>query len=189
MTGMIRTLAAELSGAAGETVTLQGWVHRRRRLASVTFVVLRDRTGLAQVVVRGPEAVAAVEEYAEETVVEVTGKAVANPQAPGGVEVCDPTFRPLTDPAEPPPVEIWKPTLSAGLPTQLDTAYVTLRHERARGPFEIAAASVRAYREVLDGLGCTEIQTPKLVGTSTESGANVFTVDYFGRPAYFAQSP
>src|SRR4051812_37614596 len=85
-----RTLAGELPSRAGEDVRLQGWVHRRRRLASVTFVVLRDRPGLAPVVLHDPANVAQVEEIGEETAVEVTGKAVANPQAPGGVEVGEP---------------------------------------------------------------------------------------------------
>jgi nondiscriminating aspartyl-tRNA synthetase len=56
-------------------------------------------------------------------------------------------------------------------------------------PWQLAAASVRGFRRVLDAQGFIEIHTPKLVASSTESGANVFTVDYFGRPAYLAQSP
>ncbi|WP_020575819.1 aspartate--tRNA(Asn) ligase [Actinopolymorpha alba] len=184
-----RTLAAELPSRAGDDVVLRGWVHRRRRLASVTFVVLRDRTGLAQIVVREPEAVALIEEYAEETVVEVTGKAVANPQAPGGVEVVDPTFTLLSEPAETPPVELWRPAVNTGLPTLLDSAPVTLRHPVVRAPFEITAASVAGFRDTLSSLAFTEIQTPKIVASATESGANVFEIDYFGRPAYLAQSP
>jgi nondiscriminating aspartyl-tRNA synthetase len=184
-----RTLAAELPSRIGDDVRLQGWVHRRRRLASVTFVVLRDRSGLAQVVVRAPEAVARTEEYGEETVVEVTGRAVANPQAPGGVEVVDPTFGALTDPAETPPIELWRPGVNAALPTILDHAPVALRHPKLRAPFEIAAAAVAGFRTTLGGLGFTEVQTPKIVASATESGANVFAIDYFGRPAYLAQSP
>jgi nondiscriminating aspartyl-tRNA synthetase len=184
-----RTLASELPAKAGEPVTLQGWVHRRRRLASVTFVVLRDRTGLAQIVVREPQAVAQIEELGEETVVQVIGQAVANEQAPGGVEVVDPAFTPLTDPAATPPIELWRPGLTASLPTMLDNAAVTLRHPLARAPFEIASAAVAGFRQALTGLAFTEIQTPKIVESATESGANVFALDYFGRPAYLAQSP
>ena len=184
-----RTLAAELPSRIGDDVCLQGWVHRRRRLASVTFVILRDRSGLAQVVVRAPEAVAWTEEYGEETVVEVTGKAVANPQAPGGVEVVDPAFVALTDPAATPPIELWRPAVNAALPTVLDHAPVALRHPQLRAPFEIAAAAVAGFRTTLGTLGFTEVQTPKIVESATESGANVFAIDYFGRPAYLAQSP
>src|SRR5690606_5352827 len=168
---------------------LQGWVHRRRRLRSVSFVVLRDRSGLAQVVVRDPATLAQVEELGEETVVQVTGTAVAGARAPGGVEVVDPEFLPLGVPAATPPVELWRPSLNANLPTLLDHAPVALRHPTARAPFEIASAAVAGFRQALGDLSFTEIQTPKIVGSATESGSNVFALDYFGRPAYLAQSP
>jgi nondiscriminating aspartyl-tRNA synthetase len=188
-----RTLAADLRLTAGTDppprVRLQGWVHRRRELASVTFVVLRDRSGLAQVVVKEPAALAVVAGTPEETPVEVVGTATANPAAPGGVEVTSPEVRPLSHAAETPPVELWRPTLAAGLPALLDHAALTWRHPRRRACWELAAASVHGFRETLDGLGFTEVQTPKLVASATESGANVFVVDYFGRPAFLAQSP
>jgi nondiscriminating aspartyl-tRNA synthetase len=184
-----RTLARDLAAAPpGSTVRLQGWVHRRRQLATVTFLVLRDRTGLAQVVVRTGVG-QAVEVPPEETTVAVTGTVTANPQAPGGVEVTEPVITPLTDDAETPPVELWRPALTAALPTMLDHAAVTWRHPAQKARWEVAAASLRGFRATLDATGFTEICTPKLVGTATESGANVFPVDYFGRPAYLAQSP
>lgn len=184
-----RKLARDLSAAPpGSTVRLQGWVHRRRQLATVTFLVLRDRTGLAQVVVRTGVG-QTLEVPPEETTVEVTGTVTANPQAPGGVEVTEPVITPLTDAAETPPVELWRPALTAALPTMLDHAAVTWRHPAQKARWEVAAASLRGFRSTLDAAGFTEICTPKLVGTATESGANVFPVDYFGRPAYLAQSP
>ena len=191
---MQRTLAAEVVSTGsttqpGSTVRLEGWIHRRRVLAGVTFLVVRDRSGLVQVVVKDPATVAQVGEYGEETVVSVTGTAVANEAAPGGVEVVDPVVEPLSQPAATPPVELWRPCLTAGLPTLLDHAPVALRHPRSRASWRIAAASMQGFRAALSGIGFTEVQTPKLVAMSTESGANVFEVDYFGRPAYLAQSP
>lgn len=185
-----RMLAADLSTAPeGSSVRLQGWVHRRRALATVTFLVLRDRTGLAQVVVRSGVGQALQEVPPEETTVEVTGTVTRNAQAPGGVEVIEPVITPLTDPAETPPVELWRPALTAALPTVLDHAAVAWRHPAQKAHWEIAAASLRGFRSTLDAAGFTEVCTPKLVGTATESGANVFPVDYFGEPAYLAQSP
>jgi nondiscriminating aspartyl-tRNA synthetase len=187
---MQRTLARELAAvAAGSPVTVQGWVHRRRTLATVTFVVVRDRTGLVQVVVKDPAAVAEVAAYGEETVVSVTGTVAANPAAPGGVELVDPEVHPLGDPAQTPPVELWRPSLTAGLPTVLDHAGVSLRHRHRQARWRVAAASLRGFRDTLDGLDFTEVHSPKLVESATESGATVFEVDYFGRPAYLAQSP
>jgi nondiscriminating aspartyl-tRNA synthetase len=181
---MTRTLCSALPHAEpGSTVRLQGWVHRRRELAALTFLVVRDRTGLAQVVVREGTV------PPEETTVDVVGTATANAQAPGGIEVTDPVITPLTEPAATPPVELWRPALNAGLPTLLDHAPVTWRHPAQKAKWELAAASLRGFRSTLDASGFTEIQTPKFVASATESGANVFRVDYFGRPAYLAQSP
>jgi nondiscriminating aspartyl-tRNA synthetase len=187
-----RTLARDLSGYAdspGTAVRLSGWVHRRRRLSGLAFLVLRDRTGTAQVVVRGDQALARLDELGEETAVEVTGTTSTNAQAPGGVEVVDPSVTALSEPAATPPIEIWRPGISAGLPTLLDHAQVTTRHPRRRAAWQIAAASMRGFRRTLDDLDFTEVHSPKLVESATESGANVFRVDYFGRPAYLAQSP
>ncbi|MET7326785.1 aspartate--tRNA(Asn) ligase [Nonomuraea sp. NPDC005650] len=177
-----RVMSAELAEHAGQRVTIAGWVHRRRQLKSVSFLVVRDRTGLAQVV-------AASDLPGEESVVEVTGTVTASPQAPGGVELVEPEIEVLTEPYAAPPFDLYRPVVSAGLPTILDHAPVALRHPLLSAPLEISAASVAGFRETLDGLGFTEIHTPKIVASATESGANVFGIDYFGRPAYLAQSP
>jgi nondiscriminating aspartyl-tRNA synthetase len=188
-TTQVRTLCADLAATpSGSPVRLQGWVHRRRELATVTFLVVRDRSGLAQVVVRKSDA-AQIDKLPEETTVDVVGVATANAQAPGGVEVTEPVITPLTEPAATPPVELWRPTLNASLSTMLDRAPVTWRHPAQRAKWELAAATLRGFRETLDAAGFTEVQTPKFVASATESGANVFEVDYFGRPAYLAQSP
>jgi nondiscriminating aspartyl-tRNA synthetase len=190
LAGLSRTLAAQLPSAApGRPVRIEGWVHRRRELGAVTFLIMRDRSGLAQVVVRDPETLAAVRRCGEESVVAVTGVATANPAAPGGTEVTEPRITLLGEPAQAPPVDLWRPTLDAGLPVVLDHAAVTWRHPARRARWELAAASLHGFRAALDELGFTEIQTPKLVSSATESGASVFGVDYFGRPAYLAQSP
>lgn len=188
--GVPRVLAAGLPQAGpGSRVMLQGWVHRRRLLASVAFLILRDRSGLAQVVVRGERALGQLRACGEETVVAVTGTATPNPAAPGGMEVTGPEITVLGEPAQTPPVELWRPALDAGLATVLDHAAVTWRHPARRARWELAAASLRGFRAALDRQGFTEIQTPKFVPSATESGASVFRVDYFGRPAYLAQSP
>ena len=89
----------------------------------------------------------------------------------------------------PPPFDLYRPTLSATLPTILDHAPTTLRHPLLRAGIEISAASATGFRAALDSQGFTEIFTPKIVESATEGGANVFKVDYFGRPGYLAQSP
>ena len=179
----MRVLSRELSSHVGERVTLAGWLHSKRELGAVSFVLVRDRAGLAQVVVDGAI------ELQPETVVEVQGLAVSAAQAPGGSELQEPSFRVLAEPVEPPPVELRRPVLKETLPTILDHAAVALRHPRERAKFQIAAASLSGFRRALDGLGFVEISTPKIVASATETGANLFTLDYFGRPAFLAQSP
>ena len=119
----------------------------------------------------------------------VEGTVTANPQAPGGAEITDAVITPLSGPAAPPPFDLYRPAVNATLPAILDHAPTTLRHPRLRAGFEISAASVAGFRDALDGLGFTEVHTPKIVGSATESGATIFGIDYFGQPAYLAQSP
>lgn len=189
MRSLCGTLAAVHDAAPGSRVRLEGWVHRRRQLAGVVFVVIRDRSGLAQVVVTESAVREQVAGLPEETVVRVTGRLVATPKAPGGVEVVEPEFHALSAPALPPPVELWRPTLGATLPTVLDHAALTWRHPARQAVWKIAAAALAGFRRHLDGAGFTEVTTPKIVDGSTESGANVFALDYFGSTAYLAQSP
>ncbi|HEX4841110.1 MAG TPA: aspartate--tRNA(Asn) ligase, partial [bacterium] len=89
----------------------------------------------------------------------------------------------------PTPVDLFRPTIAAQLPTILDHGPLTLRHLRHRAIARIGAASMAGFRSTLSRLDFVEVQTPKIVAAATESGANVFTIDYFGQPAYLAQSP
>jgi nondiscriminating aspartyl-tRNA synthetase len=186
---MQRILSHQLAGHVGETVYVAGWIHRRRMLKSVAFLILRDARGLAQIVVDDPTSRAQLESLPEETTVGVVGTATENHIAPGGVEITSPAITPLTDPAAPPPFDLYRPSVAASLPTVLDHAPVALRHPRLAAVHRIGAAALAGFRHALDERSFVEIVTPKIVGTATESGANVFRLDYFGRPAYLAQSP
>lgn len=183
-----RVLSDRLAERVGERVRVAGWLHRRRQLKSVSFAIVRDRAGLSQVVVAESAMRARLADLPEETVVEVTGRVVANEAAPGGVEVVEPGLRVLGE-AESPPFDLYRPTLRANLPTLLDHAEVSLRHPGRKAAFEIAAAAVNGFRTHLGDQGFTEVHTPKIVASATESGANVFALGYFDKRAYLAQSP
>lgn len=185
---MRRIRSFALTAHVGQTVRIAGWVHRRRLLKSVAFLIVRDADGLAQVVGADPSTWARIEALTEESVVEVEGLVVANEAAPAGVEVIEPRIRVLAE-AEQPPFDLYRPSLTAALPTVLDHAGVALRHPLRQAAFRIAAAAVSGFRSALDAAGFVEVHTPKIVASATESGANVFGIDYFGRPAYLAQSP
>jgi len=142
-----------------------------------------------QVVVDDPGLAASMSRLHHESVLEVEGVVVREPQAPAGVEVRQPTVSVVAAAAASPPLDLFRPVLRAQLPTLLDHAPVTLRHVRRRAYFLVAAASMAGFRKALRRHGFVEIQTPKIVGSSTEGGANVFALDYFGRRAFLAQSP
>ena len=186
---MRRTLATEFEAHVGERVRLQGWLHHQRQLSQVSFVLLRDRSGIAQVVLVDPDLRDRVGGLVAETVIEVDGDVVASDQAPAGVEIVNPHVTVLSSVNAAMPFELRRPELNAQLPTLLDHAAVSLRHPRRRAIAKIASASAAGFRSTLGGLGFTEIFTPKVVASATESGANVFPIDWFGSRAYLAQSP
>ena len=184
MTTVTRIRTPELLAHAGQPVLLQGWLHAVRRLGTLTFAILRDGWGTAQLVIDTP-----IELPELESIIQVEGIATASPQAPNGVEVHQPTITVLEPVAERPPVLLSKREVKAALVTQLDHAVTINRHPTRRAVYRLAAGVMGAFRGHLTGQGFTEIQTPKFVASATESGANVFAVDYFGRKAYLAQSP
>jgi len=184
-----RIWTTDLLSHAGGHVRLAGWLLRKRQLGAITFLILRDGQGTAQVVVEDPALIERAATLSPESVLAIEGQAVCSEQAPGGIELRAERLEVLVEPTEPPPFDLFRPQIAAQLPTLLDHAPVALRHERLRDRFRLMAAALAGYRRTLDGLGFTEIATPKIVASATESGANVFRLDYFGRPAFLAQSP
>ena len=155
----------------------------------VDFAILRDGKGECQIVVTDEAERAELAKWLDETVFEVEGTPKLNPQAPGGVELVEPKFTLVQATPEPPPVNLRVPELKEQLPYVLDHAAVSLRHPKRRAVFRLGALSLAGMRATLDAAGFVEIQTPKIVASATETGANVFRIDYFGRPGYLAQSP
>jgi nondiscriminating aspartyl-tRNA synthetase len=188
---MERIPTTQVQHHIGQRVRVQGWLHALRKLGGVTFVVVRDGWGTVQAISEDDAALAALLEggLGAETVLALEGAVVAEAQAPGGVELRQLTVQVLTPVAEPPPISLHKRQIKASLPTLLDHAVVANRHPARRAVFRLAAGAMAGFRATLGARGFTEIQTPKIVASATESGSNVFQLDYFGRPAYLAQSP
>src|SRR5262245_10431897 len=182
----MRIRSIELSRYVGQRVVVAGWLHSLRRLGALDFVVVRDGWGTVQAVADAARLAPLGEANATlESVVEIEGEVVASPQ----LELHDVAVRVISAATEPPAIPLGKKQLAVPLPTLLDQAVVANRHPTRRAVFRLAAAAMRGFRHALDAAGFVEIQSPKLVGGATEGGANVFTVDYFGRPAFLAQSP
>ncbi len=144
---------------------------------------------MAQVVVTNCEARLQVDALTHETVVEVLGTVALNAEAPGGFELAQPVITVISPTAEDPPIELYKPDITAQLPTRLDLAPLALRHPVTRARFHVSASALAGFRSSLSKRRFVEICTPKIVESATEGGASVFRIDYFGRPAYLAQSP
>ena len=140
----MRVWSTELKEHVGERVELQGWLLNHRPLSRVDFVILRDGKGVCQIVVNDEAERAEVAQWFDETVFEVEGTPKLNAQAPGGVELVDPTFTLVAGDPEPPPVNLRVPELKEQLPFQLDHAAVSLRHPKRRAVF-------RARRAVAGG--------------------------------------
>ena len=186
---MERIYTSEVNAHVGQRVRLAGWLHALRRLGGINFLILRDVRGSVQVVIDTAGELACLDGLLPETVLAVTGDAVVEPQAPGGVEIRNPQFEVLSPVREALPFPLNKPQVKASLPVFLDHAVVGLRHGQKRALFRLSAGVMAGFRATLTGLGFTEIQTPKLVEAATEGGANVFGVKYFEGQAYLAQSP
>jgi nondiscriminating aspartyl-tRNA synthetase len=188
---MERLRTVELSAHVGARARVMGWLQSRRAMGGITFLVVRDGWGLAQAVAEGaaPLAPLAAAGAGVESVVAVEGVIAASAQAPGGCELREPRIEVIAPVDAPPPVALNKRQIHASLGTVLDTAVVTNRHPARRATLRLGAGIMRAFREALDERHFTEIQSPKIVASATESGANVFRLDYFGRPAFLAQSP
>lgn len=180
----------EAPGRTGGLVVLKGHIYAMRRMGSIAFMILRDRSGTIQVVVEDPDLLKIINGLSVESVVSATGQLVETNRPPGA-ELKLHKIEVLSEPASPLPVEINKDNKmeSLSLSSMLDYRPLTLRNEKVRSIFKIEAALCSAFREFLSGESFTEIHSPKVVATGTEGGAQLFKVDYFGRQAYLAQSP
>ena len=186
---MQRTLISQLPERVGEPVELRGWVQAVRDQKRVQFVILRDESGLAQVVLphEDPptELNSLISGLTAESAVTLTGQVVADERVKlGGLEVRLHELR--VDSAAEPELPV---TAESSLDKRMDWRYVDLRRPDRRLIFEVQSTVEHAMREFWGAEGFIELHSPKLMGSASESGAELFRVDYFERDAYLAQSP
>lgn len=186
----MRILSRDIAGQIGKVVELQGWLHKKRLLGGLTFINVRDRSGLAQVVIKDKDEVEKLRGLQIGTVLKVTATAISEPRAPGGVELHDATLEVMVPVTEEPPIEIDKPIdhTSENLDTLFDYRVIGLRNLRETAIVRISAETKEAMRRYLRGQDFTEFNSPKLLPGATEGGAEVFKLDYFGKEATLAQS-
>lgn len=185
-----RTLVRDLRRHVGETVSVRGWATTLRRQSRMQFVVVRDHTGAVQTTHRrrgdGDAVEAALESLTVESAVRITGTVVDNPVVGlGGLELVPDEVEVLNRAEAPLPIDD-----RTGTEQRLDWRFLDVRRRPAAGLlFAVQTTLEQGMREFAYAQGATEMHTPKLMGTASESGADVFELGYFDRSAYLAQSP
>src|ERR1017187_2949073 len=172
----MRILSNEVKDHVGEQVHIEGWLHKKRLLGGLTFVNVRDRRGLVQVVLSSKDEVEKLRGLQIGTVLSVDGKVVDEPRAPGGAELHEATMMIIVPVTDEPPIEIDKPIdhKAENLDTLFEHRVLNIRNLQEQKIFRIRAKLLGYLREYLNDHEFLEIQSPKLVGEATEGGAEVF---------------
>lgn len=187
----MRTLASELKSQTGKSATIQGWLHKKRLLGGLTFINVRDRSGLVQIVVEDKKEVEKLRGLQIGTVLEIEGEVHDEERAPGGAELRNPVLTVVVPVKDEPAIEIDKPLphKSENLETLFEYRPVGLRNLQETSIFKIQHTITKSIRDYFYKNDFTEVHTPKLLAAATEGGAEVFKMDYFGKEATLAQSP
>ncbi len=187
-----RTLIKDLPECIDETVTIQGWLHTLRDQKNMQFLIIRDRTGLVQVAhwkKGNPDLAEDISALGTESALTLTGKVVKNDVVKlGGIEIQLETMRVEGAADIPLPFE----PFGEYLPEQdfrLDWRYLDLRRDINRLIFEVQTTAEQAMRTYWLDHDFIEMHSPKIMGTPSESGAELFSLPYFEKNAYLAQSP
>ncbi len=186
----MRILSKEVAAQADKQVEVEGWLHKKRKLGGLNFIVLRDRGGVVQILVQSDAEMEKLRGLQIGTVLKVTGQVVADERAPGGAEIHEPVLEVLVPVTDEPPIEIDKPLdhKPENLETLLDNRVIGLRNLQEQAIFKVQVETKEAIRQYFRSHDFTEINTPKLLPGATEGGAEVFKLDYFGKEATLAQS-
>lgn len=171
---------------------IKGWVHEIRNLAKMSFILLRDSSGMVQCIVKEPRLLNIVSKLTLESIIEVEGTVkhadVRADFTRKDIEVEVDNIK-ILNKAESLPIHINEKTTKTELPQRLDNRSLDIRKPKVKSIFRIQSTIINAFREFFYNQGFIEIQPPGIIATSTEGGTDLFEVDYFGKKAYLAQSP
>ncbi|WP_017414298.1 aspartate--tRNA(Asn) ligase [Clostridium tunisiense] len=184
---MERVIIENLEKYIGEKILIKGWVHRVRKLKAITFLILRDRTGMVQCVVDNN--FMDISSLKLESVISIEGLLKEGTNTLNPFEVLIEKLEVLNEVQEELPIEINKKELEVNLDTMLNNRVLSLRQEKKHSIFKIQGIIAEGFREFLIKQGFTEIFTPKIVAEGAEGGTDMFEIKYFENKAYLAQSP
>ena len=181
-----RTFISEVKDSQDETILIRGWVYKIIDLSNIVFVKLRDKSGIIQLVTNKEQ----IEGLKLENAIEVIGKKSKNEKAPGGIEIIVDEIKILGRTYyDKLPFEINSYKNKAALETQLDHRTIALRRPEIRAIFKVQNEIEQAFRDYLRSKNFEQIHTAKIIDSSTEGGSEMFTVNYFDRRSFLAQSP
>ncbi|MGA9388750.1 MAG: aspartate--tRNA(Asn) ligase [Candidatus Bathyarchaeia archaeon] len=176
----------------GQEATLFGWVQEIRDLGALRFVILQDREGTIQITVLkkkvSNEVLSKSDSLQKRYSIGVKGFVKKTDMTPRGVEVIPKEIRVFNTATPQLPIDITGKT-PADLVARLDARSLDLCREENIAVFKIQHIAVEAIRVFLFERGFLEVHTPRIIGSATEGGAALFSVDYFERKAFLAQSP
>ena len=181
-------LTNDLNKHIGSEIRVRGWAHKIRKLGGMNFLMIRDRTGVAQAAIEG-EVAEKIKGIGVESVISVRGKVVKEDRAPGGVEIKAADIEIISKVSDEIPLEINKKDLPANIETVLEYRPIALRHPKEQAIFKVQAEIAKSFSDFFKSEGFTQIFTPKLVSAGAEGGAGLFRVDYFEQKAFLGQSP
>jgi len=186
---MKRILSSDLNQSIGQTVLVRGWLHNTRAFGKLTFLIVRDRSGLAQIVIQDKAEIQKIAHLQPGSILQIIGTAVDSKESNIGVEIIDPQIVVENPILEVPPIEYYKPQIHSDLEFILDNRPIALRNRELQAVFRIQGQITHAYRLYMhDIVEASEYFAPNIIGASSEGGAEFFNVDYFGHTATLAQS-
>lgn len=176
----------------GKSVSVAGWIHEKRDVGKLIFLVLRDRDSLAQITIKKteqPELAALAETLVKETSVYCEGTVKKNPGVSAfGCEIIPSKLEVLGKVLKQVPFELTG-KVPAEIDVRLDHRSVDLRRLETQAVFRVRSEMQRSFREKALELGFEEINPPTILESASEGGTDVFEVKYFDRKAFLAQSP
>ncbi len=185
---MKRIYSLDLKKHNKENVLVKGHIFQKRMMGKVNFIILRDRDGLIQIVLKDAKEILKVQDLMDESVIEVKGICVYDDRSLNKAEIHEPKITIISKVTEPLKIEINKPEIHANIDTILDNRPIVLRAPKERAIFKIQATMAQAYREYAISENATEIFPPTIVGSATEGGSELFKFKYYGKDAYLSQS-
>ncbi|MBC8251292.1 MAG: aspartate--tRNA(Asn) ligase, partial [Candidatus Nitrosopelagicus sp.] len=175
------------SSMEGQEVLFGGWVVDIRKLGKMAFLTVRDVTGMCQVVVKG-DSVTLLEGLNRQSVVRISGKVQASKAKDFDFEILAIEIQILAKAEYPLPIDpIGR--LESDIDNRLNSRALDMRNQKTASIFKLRSQVLTSIRETLINKKFIEINTPKIIGSASEGGADLFGLDYFGKQAYLAQSP